>query len=57
MKVIKYINFISSSASETVINYSSGPVPVSVPLVKKLRFLLFRFRFRVPVPHAALNVN
>jgi hypothetical protein len=45
-------NFISSSRSGTVIiygsgsdfltNYSSGPVP----LVKKLRFLRFRFRFQ-----------
>jgi hypothetical protein len=52
-------NFISSSGSETVINYGSGSdflkscgsgfasqkVTVPVTLVKKLRFLRFRFRF------------
>ncbi len=46
-------NFMSSSGSGTVINYGSGSdfltsyssVPVPVPLVKKLRFLRFRFRF------------
>jgi hypothetical protein len=46
-------NFMSSSGSGTVINYGSDsdfyqvtvPVTVPVPLVKKLRFLRFRFRF------------
>ncbi len=40
-------NFMSSSGSETVINYGSGSdfltVPVPVPQGKKLRFLRFRF--------------
>jgi hypothetical protein len=44
-------NFIYSSGSGTVINYGSGSgydfltitVPFPVPLVKKLRFLRFRF--------------
>ncbi len=44
-------NFISRSGSGTVINYGSGSdsltsyQTVPVPLVKKLRFLQFRFRF------------
>jgi hypothetical protein len=47
-------NFMSSSGSGTVINYGSDSGsdfltsygwPVPVPLVKKLRFLRFRFRF------------
>ncbi len=56
MKEIKYIIFISSSRSGTVINYGSGSgsdfltsygsSSGSVPLVKKLRFLQFLFRFR-----------
>jgi hypothetical protein len=40
---------MSSSGSRTVFNYGSGSdfsqVTVPVPLVKKLRFLRFRFRF------------
>ncbi len=42
-------NFMSSSGSGTVISYGSGSdflqVTVPVPLVNKLRFLRFRFRF------------
>ncbi len=39
-------NFMSSSGSGTVIFYQvTVPVTVPVPLVQKLRFLRFRFRF------------
>ncbi len=46
----KIHNFISSSGSGTVINYGSGSdlqVTGPVPLVKKLRFLRFRFHIAV----------
>jgi hypothetical protein len=44
-------NYMPSSGSGTVLNYGSGSDfltsygTVPVPLVKKLRFLRFRFRF------------
>ncbi len=38
-----FINYGSGSGSDFLTSYGSGYVPV--PLVKKLRFLRFRFRF------------